>query len=114
LEKLGILNTMDGFTLLGTSCKRINKVINKNNLKNMEVSPKMCLNVDLDLIYKKLVEGYLARFSNKNSFIPKGTSNNFIINLSHENILKLYNLKVMELLDYYSFVSNSHSLRNII
>ena len=110
MEKMVISNTADGFTFLGASCKRVSKVID-NDLKMTSI---MCMNVDLSLIYKKLVEGNLARFSNHSSLIPQGTANNFILNFSHADIVKLYNLKVIEFLNYYSFVSNKHVLRNII
>ena len=111
MEKTVITNTAQGFTFLGASCKRVSKEIN-NDLNRM--TGRMCMNVDLPKIYKKLVEGNFARFSNYSPRIPLGTANNSIINFSHADIVKLYNLKVRELINYYSFVSNSHILRGII
>ena len=106
-----IANTASGFTFLGAICQRVSKEISNDSKENTR---RMCMNVDSSKLYKKLVEWNIARFSNHSPRIPQGTANNSIINFSHVDIIKFYNMKVRELISYYTFVSNKHILKGII
>ena len=126
MERFVIKNTVQGFSFLGASCKRYFvkirpyggiESIRINNSFGLSLKTKMTrirINIDLRKIYKKLVDSKYARFSNHSQKVPLGTAKNSILNLSHADIIELYNLRVIKLINFYSFAANRHKLKNII
>ena len=126
MERFVIKNTVQGFSFLGASCKRYFvkirpyrgiESIRINNSFGLSLKTKMTrirINIDLRKIYKKLVDSKYARFSNHSQIVPLGTAKNSNLNLSHADIIGLYNLRVIKLINFYSFAANRHKLKNII
>ncbi len=63
---------------------------------------------------------YLTKKAIKKGFLKKENNNltskyiGFLVNCTHKKILKYYNIYIHNLLDYYYYVSNKKSLRNLI
>ena len=74
---------------------------------NQRESSNMVMHMDMDLrvVYKYLVDSKYARFSKNNPRFPLGTANNTLLNLPHKDILELYNVQVLNLTMFYSFVA---------
>ena len=74
---------------------------------------RLRVNIDLQKVYKKLVENKLAKWVTTEQNLPRGTANNALINLSHADIIAFYNSKIRGLYTFYSFAGNRKKLHFI-
>ena len=128
LEKAKINNPCENFTFKGAIYKRVatssvafcsaSPIPINNDISSPSglIRRDSIMHMDIDLleIYKIMVESKYARFSNNNPRIPLGTANNSFINLSHGDIVELYNFQIFRLTNLYLFAANRHKLLYII
>jgi len=107
----------EGFKFLGADCQRANMTKNhvfKSQRGITKRATRLRVNIDMNKVYKKLVERKVAKYDELNKAVPRGTANNALINLSHADIIAFYNSKVRGLYNYYSFAGNRKRLKLVI
>lgn len=87
-----------------------------------KVTPLLSIHAPIKELFSKLKDDGFFRYKNyRNTPRKQGESNVLtarnlgrLVNISHEDILRYYNIVVRSILDYYSFVDNHKSLGSIV
>jgi hypothetical protein len=109
--------TKEGFSFLGAQCIKANMIRNhivevKGISKSRRAHTRLRVQAPiLQLLDKLLANGFIKR-NHLNRLLA--TSRRDLVNLSHQDILKFYNIRTKGVLNYYSFAGNYSSLHRII
>ncbi|MBE0439298.1 MAG: hypothetical protein IBX57_05895 [Gammaproteobacteria bacterium] len=93
--------------------KKVVKLVSKNNLKlKARITSRIKMLVPIERILKKGVEENIFKRLESKKIVP--TAVRRMINYDHADIIRLFNSKIREILNYYSFVDNAKSLGIIL
>lgn len=119
LEKTTVTNTRKGFSFLGAELKRRDNASIFNSFKGKEGNKvtrrstlRLAVDAPIENLINKLIENGYARRNHKGTVLAKGVTS--MVHLSHFDIVKFFNSKVLGLLNAYSFAGNFSNMSSVI
>ena len=116
-EKTEITNMRDGFDFLGVHIKKLTRnpeFIREDGRKGIKriAQGRILMNAPLVKILTDLEKASIVRRRGENKWIPRSCT--WMNNLTHIEIIKIYNYKINGIISFYGFASNYSRLGTII
>lgn len=110
--------TSVGFNFLGAHIYKANMLRNHmikvRGRGTRRATTRLRVNFDLRKVLQRLVDARIAKWSDGDKLLAKGTALNSMINHSHADIICFYNSKINGLNNFYSFAGNRSRLHYVM